>query len=122
VPYNLPIMTNSYKAKQSAGFTIVELIIIIMITILVSMTIVSYAAVTENAKKQTVKMEAQAVATLIDKYKSEKGSHPTRWMSLAWHESSGSNYEYYERAVILCVSILISPVLRIRRHIVFRRS
>lgn len=59
------------------AFTIVELLVIItVIVILAAITIVSYTAVTDNAKKQTVKTDALSVAAELSKYKAENGVYP----------------------------------------------
>lgn len=59
------------------AFTIVELlVIIVVIVILAAITIVSYTAVTDNAKKQTVKTDALSVAAELSKYKAENGVYP----------------------------------------------
>jgi Tfp pilus assembly protein PilE len=45
------------------GFTIVELlVIIVVIAILVSITVVSYTMITDNAKHKTVETDAQGIA------------------------------------------------------------
>lgn len=66
------------KNTYTAGFTIVELLIIVaVIAILASITIVSYNAVTNNSRQQAVATDLQAVSTELTKFKSENGTFPT---------------------------------------------
>jgi prepilin-type N-terminal cleavage/methylation domain-containing protein len=68
----------SRKNDVGQGFTVVELlIVIVVIAILASITIVSYASVTNRAKLQTAKTDAQTVATRLNKYKADNGNYPT---------------------------------------------
>lgn len=65
------------KNRNQSGFTIVELIIIIIVIgILAAITIVSYNAVTKNAHGKAVSADLQTVGSQLQKAKSEKGSYP----------------------------------------------
>jgi len=69
---------NPKTIHVSNGFTIVELIVIIVVIgILAAITVVSYTAVTENAKKQTTQTDAQTIATALNKYKADHGGYPS---------------------------------------------
>lgn len=81
-----------YSAK---GFTIVELIIIVtVIGILAAITIVSYGAVTENTRKQSVSTDARGVAAALTKYKAEKGKYPSNISQLEWKPDAKSTFQY----------------------------
>ncbi len=83
------------KKGNTSGFTIVELlIVIVVIAILVAITIVSYAAVTDNAKKQTAKTDAQTMATALNKYKADNGSFPTDLSQLNSTPKVQSTFQY----------------------------
>lgn len=62
----------------SKGFTIVELVIIvIVIAILASITIVSYNAVTRNSHIQSVTADLSTSASELAKFRADTGSYPT---------------------------------------------
>ncbi len=66
-----------YVGKKQIGFTIVELlVVIVVIAILAAITIVSYSAVTNNAKKQATASDAMTVASALNRYKADKGVYP----------------------------------------------
>lgn len=66
-----------YVGKKQIGFTIVELlVVIVVIGILATITIVSYSSITNNAKKQATASDAMTVASALNKYKADKGVYP----------------------------------------------
>lgn len=70
-------MTVYSQNNQAKGFTIVEvMVIVVVVAILAAITVVSYSAVTENAKKKTAETDAQGTAVYLNKYKSENGGYP----------------------------------------------
>ena len=63
--------------KKAAGFTIVELlIVIVVIGILAAIVIVSYNGITDNAKKAGAISELRQWQKLYDAYKATYGSYP----------------------------------------------
>ena len=59
------------------GFTIVELIIVIVVIgILAAITIVSYSVITNNARAQAVSTDLQSVASQLTKSKADNGRYP----------------------------------------------
>lgn len=88
-------MTYTKSRTAQRGFTIIEILVVIMvIAILTALTIVSYTAVTDQAKKQTVKTDAQAIAAQIGKYKADKGSYPTDLSTLPDNRGISSTFQY----------------------------
>ncbi len=84
------------KPQFHKAFTIVELLVIIaVIVILAAITIVSYTAVTNNAKKQTVKTDAVSIAAELTKYKTENGVYPDQAAFNAMNKPSvESSFQY----------------------------
>ena len=84
----------SLSSSQN-GFTIVELlVVIIVIGILVTIAVVSYSVITENAKKQSVATDAQTMASNLAKYKSEHGAYPSNLASLTDAPQTNTTYQY----------------------------
>lgn len=77
------------------GFTIVELlVIIVVIAILVSITVVSYTMITDNAKHKTVETDAQGIAVYLNKYKADHGSYPATLDLLDSKPKAESTFQY----------------------------
>lgn len=88
-------MNERRVSRTQQGFTIVELIVIVVvIAIIAAITIVSYAAVTDNARQQTASTDAQTIAAQLSKYKSEKGAYPATLNSLGDTPATQSTYQY----------------------------
>ncbi|MGV9001999.1 MAG: type II secretion system protein [Candidatus Saccharimonadaceae bacterium] len=88
-------MTHTTRPIVQRGFTIVELLVVIsVIAILTAITIVSYTAVTDHAKNETVKTDAQAIAAQLNKYKADKGSYPTDLSTLSSNPGTSSTFQY----------------------------
>ena len=70
---------NNYIHKQSnRGFTIIELLIVIVIIgILVAITAVSYNGITKNAKDASLKSELKQISTSLELNKAKTGIYPT---------------------------------------------
>lgn len=84
-----------HSKHRMGGFTIVELlVVIVVIGIIAGITIVSYTAITNNAKKQTAKTDAQTMAAQLTKYKSENGTFPANLSSLSSSFSVDSSFQY----------------------------
>lgn len=66
------------KNRARLGFTIVELIVVVVVIgILVSITVISYSVVTENAHSKAVATDAQTVGSQLTKIKSDTGAYPS---------------------------------------------
>lgn len=89
-------MTYNRSLKANKGFTIVELlVVVVVIGILAAITVVSYTAVTNSAKKQTVKTDALTIASQLNKYKADKGSYPTTLADLPSSSGINSTFQYH---------------------------
>ncbi len=93
---NSMIGRSLYTRQQHQGFTIVELIvIIIVIAILATITIVSYNAITQNVREQTVTNDLQKAMTAINKFKTETGVYPSVLTQLSsFTPADGITYVY----------------------------
>ena len=88
-------MKRSITSHRKAGFTIVELIVVILIiAILATITIISYSTVTQNAKFKTVQTDAAAIASQLTKYKAENGAYPASLDELEDQDTIESTYQY----------------------------
>lgn len=87
------------KNKQP-GFTIVELlIVIVVIGILAAITVIAYNGVQNNANDTVVRNDLHNFATIMDLHKAEAGTYPTTLtvsMSIKFSRGSyGLDYQSY---------------------------
>ena len=76
---------------KSQGFTIVELlIVVVVIAILAAITIISYAGITARANESAIKLQASNFQKKAEAYNAEKGNYP-----VAVGDLSGSSNSYY---------------------------
>ena len=81
------------KARGSHGFTIVELlIVIVVIGILATITIVAYNNVTDRARTSSAQAAAKTVVNKAAVYQAETGSYPDALEDLT---GAASNTSYY---------------------------
>lgn len=79
--------------KRDRGFTIVELlIVIVVIAILAAIVIVAYNGVQNRAKSSSALSTAQAVQSKSEAYNAETGSYPTLLANLTTAASTTSYY------------------------------
>lgn len=99
------------RRLHSHGFTIVELVIVIVVIgILAAISIVSYAAVTQNAKVKSMEGDLQTAITDLNTYRSEEGRYPDDLATLQLTPSDGVSYQYtYDSANdAYCITASIS--------------
>ncbi len=86
-----PYIDKSHKN----GFTIVELIIVIVVIgILSAITYVSYATITKDAQTQGMQNDLQAIGGALNKFKASKGAHPAALSEVEVKTSSGADFTY----------------------------
>lgn len=84
---NQPNVTRAIKKRH--GFTIVELlIVIVVIAILASITIVAYNGIQQRARASQTSAALTAWVKAIKLYRADKGAWPTGWVCL------GTGYKY----------------------------
>lgn len=77
--------------KRLSGFTIVELlIVIVVIGILVTVGIVSYGAITQNARDNTVISDADGIESEVTRYATQQNSG-YYGSALSWFSGSGAS-------------------------------
>lgn len=104
-------MTHTLNKKAGLGFTIVEVIVVIVVIgIIAGISVVSYQAVTDSARKQAAKTDAQTVAALVNKYKADKGSYPAdlNAITLPSGVTSTFQYTYNREAATFCVTATVN--------------
>ena len=77
------ILNNIKTRRKDSGFTIVELlVVIVVIGILAAITIVSYAGVTAKANTSSEQAAANAFIQKAEAYNADQGSYPTTFAAL----------------------------------------
>ncbi len=96
------------KGRRPAGFTIVELLIVVVIIgILAAIVIVAYNGVTSTAKENAIKSDLANVAKKLEVYKAINGSYPTQaiaQLDAADFKVNQSNYDINRNNFYYCIS------------------
>jgi Tfp pilus assembly protein PilE len=98
------------KRAKSVGFTLVELlIIIIVIGILATLTVVSYSEVQEQAAESSVKSDLQNAAAQLEKDRARDGVYPATAQAANKGDgllaSDGNTLTYVVRSNGYCVAV-----------------
>ena len=81
------------RAARSNGFTIVELlIVIVVIGILATITIVAYGNIQSKAKFNKINAELITMRKLINMYKAENGTYPSTGGTYRYQRVDGNNF------------------------------
>jgi type II secretion system protein G len=81
--------------NNTRGFTIVELIVvIIVIGIIAAIIIVSYSAITQSSRQQSLQADIKTAASKLVQYRSDNGSYPTSLDAAGVTNSSTTSYTY----------------------------
>jgi len=95
--------------RNSKGFTIVELlIVVVVIAILAAVTTIAYNGVQRNAIEATLKTDAQQGATTIAAVNAESGEYPLDLSQSGFKVSKGNDYQYSSDTKEFCLTV-ISP-------------
>lgn len=74
------MLSNIKTIRKDSGFTIVELlIVIVVIGILAAITIVAYNGISNRAKTTSAQSTAAGIAKKLEAYNAEKGSYPATY-------------------------------------------
>jgi prepilin-type N-terminal cleavage/methylation domain-containing protein len=95
--------------KRAVGFTIVELlIVIVVIGILAAITIVAYNSVQQRAKVATVNSDLSSVAKLLALHEVDNGSFPATLAATNNNQgvkaSDGTSYQYTTSGSTYCIT------------------
>lgn len=93
-------------ANQNKGFTIVELlIVIVVIAILAAITIVAYNGIADRAEESAIKSELRQLSQKIVMHKEESGAYPSSLAGANLPDSSQSaEYTYSAESEEYCLS------------------
>lgn len=87
------------KQKQQKGFTIVELlIVIVVIAILAAITIVAFNGIQDRARVAATTSEASQVAKKLKLYRVENGAFPTSLSEIGVSDTATTDYEFWTAA------------------------
>lgn len=81
--------------RHSSAFTIVELIIVIVVIgIIAGITVMSYAAITTDAAKQSLQTDLQGAASQLTRYKADNGGYPSTLDATDIASTSTTAFDY----------------------------
>lgn len=99
-------LMSKYKNKSQKGFTIVELlIVVVIIAILAAITIVAYNGIQNRAKNSAAKSAASTVSKKVQAYYLLKGSYPAATTKTAFF----AEIDDYTESTITDTTIVGAP-------------
>ena len=99
-------------AKKQSGFTIVELlIVVVVIAILAAITIVAYNGIQNRAKNSATQSAAAQISKKISVWQVTNADQiPADLATVGVSEASGSNYEYTSSSTSWCATVTTNGV------------
>lgn len=106
---------NCKSSKLRRGFTIVELlIVIVVIAILAAITIVAYNGVSHQAKQSAAQETSKQIYTKVSAYAIQNGTYPTLLSTVGFVDSDTVRYEWtYSNTAnphTFCATVTVSDV------------
>ncbi len=86
---------NRLRSSFSRGFTIIELVIVIVVIgIIATIIIVSYNQITQNTKIATIEQDLRGAAATLESRKQDAGVYPSSLAGINLKSSQGTEYAY----------------------------
>lgn len=105
------VLNNIKLRQQERGFTIVELlIVIVVIGILAGITIVAYSGITNRAKQSKVQGNASSVQSVAEAFNADKGYYPALAATGTDNLKSGSTSSQIPAGVTIVADESTSPI------------
>lgn len=109
--YSYIISQNKQKSNNSRGFTIVELlIVVVVIAILAAVTIVAYNGISTQAKESALKSDLVAGAKQLQLIKVQNGNYPADSTGLKKADTTTFTYTYDNSTQTFCLSAASSQL------------
>ena len=100
-----PLTTLQSSRRHTAGFTVVELLVVItIIAILAAITVVAYNGVQKRAIETTLKSDLRNAASQLELHHTKKGTYPAQIMSgpTAIQASENNTFAYSPKTKDFC--------------------
>lgn len=104
----MSVMLKLNSTKKHSGFTIVELlIVIVVIGVLAAISVVAYNGISQNARVSSAKALAKQVSTKVELAYTESGTYPSDLSSLGFSNSGNTTYQYSTSANSWCTTVSV---------------
>ncbi len=81
--------------KQTRGFTIVEMVIVvIVIAVLVGIVAISYSSILSNSRSQSLKSDITSAYSKLSQHRADNGTYPTTLAAAGVVDSTTTTYAY----------------------------
>jgi prepilin-type N-terminal cleavage/methylation domain-containing protein len=101
--YHLIVNQNNQRRSFAVGFTVVELlIVIVVIAILAAITVVAYRGVTQQAAEIALKSDLQDAVAELHRIQLREGSFPATIDEV--QKSDGTVFDYVHTSKVFCLT------------------